>query len=89
MDPPTDSQYSGRTLVVVLSMHRAGSSLTTNLLHEFGLSLGPFELIEPSESNRRGHFEPVPVNHFDMQLQQQVFGFEGDMPRSEQTLRSS
>ena len=86
MSQPTDSRYSGRSLVVILSMHRSGSSLTTNLLHELGMSLGPFELIGPLESNRRGHFEPVPVNHFDMQLQQQVFGFHGDLPRSEETL---
>ena len=86
MSQPTDSRYSGRSLVVILSMHRSGSSLTTNLLHELGMSLGPFELIGPLESNRRGHFEPVPVNHFDMRLQQQVFGFDGDLPRSEETL---
>jgi hypothetical protein len=64
-------------------MHRSGSSLTTQVFQRLGMSLGPFELIGPAESNRHGHFEPVPVNHFDMELQQRVFGFNGDMPQAE------
>jgi hypothetical protein len=50
------------------------------------MSLGPFEMIGPAASNRHGHFEPVPVNHFDMQLQRQVFGFHGDLPDSQAQL---
>ncbi|MGA2035608.1 MAG: hypothetical protein ABSG68_25450, partial [Thermoguttaceae bacterium] len=86
MHPQANSPPAGRTLVVVLSMHRSGSSLTMNLLQRLGMSLGPFELIGPLESNRHGHFEPVPLNHLNMRLQQQVFGFDGDMPQSSQDL---
>lgn len=78
---------NSRTLVVILSMHRSGSSLTTQVFQRLGMSLGPFELIGPAESNRHGHFEPVPVNHFDMELQKRVFGFDGDMPQTEDVLQ--
>ncbi len=68
-------------------MHRSGSSLTANLLQRLGMSLGPFELMGPAESNPHGHFEAAPVNQLDVELQQRVFGFDGDMPLSEEDLR--
>ena len=78
--------HACRTLVVVLSMHRSGSSLTMRVLQRLGMSLGPFPLIGPLESNRHGHFEPEPINDFDMRLQQRIFAFTGDIPRSEEVL---
>jgi hypothetical protein len=87
MDGQPTASYSGRTLAIVLSMHRSGSSLTANLLQRLGISLGPFELIGPAEGNLHGHFESVPVNELDVELQQRVFGFDGDMPLSEENLR--
>ncbi len=47
-----------RTLVVLLSMHRCGSSLTANILQRLGMSLGPFEFLEATPSNPYGHFGP-------------------------------
>jgi hypothetical protein len=87
MAEQTDPSCEGRTLVVILGTHRSGSSLTTSLLHRLGMSLGPFELIGPLDSNRHGHFEPVPINHFDLRLQRQIFGFDGDMPPTEEALK--
>ena len=68
-------------------MHRSGSSLTANLLQRLGASLGPFELSGPGEANPHGHFEAIPVNQLNMEVQQRVFGFDGDMPLSEDDLR--
>jgi hypothetical protein len=43
-------------LIIVLGMHRSGTSLTTNLLHAFGVKLSD-DLMEPSAGNERGYFE--------------------------------
>jgi hypothetical protein len=43
-------------LIVVLGMHRAGTSLTTNLLNRFGVPLSD-DLIEPAFDNAAGFFE--------------------------------
>ena len=58
-----------------------------SVLHNLGMSLGPFELIGANESNKFGHFEPVPVNTFNMELQRRVLGYDGDMPNSPEILR--
>ena len=88
MNDQSDMSNDPRTVIVILGTHRSGSSLTARILHKLGMSLGPFELIGPLESNRHGHFEPVPINHFDMRLQQQIFGFDGDMPHTEEVLHA-
>ena len=77
-----------KTLVVVLTMHRCGSSLTANLLHRLGMSLGPFDLGETNESNPYGHFEPQPFVLLNREFQLRQFGFEGDIPDSAETLQS-
>lgn len=44
--------------VIVLGMHRSGTSAMTGALHELGLSVGdPDALIDASEHNPRGHWE--------------------------------
>ena len=48
-----------RTLVILLSMHRSGSSLTANVFMEQGLSLGPWELCPAHPTNPHGHFEAI------------------------------
>jgi len=53
---------SKRKLIVLLCMHRSGSSLTANLLQQLGMSLGPFELIAAAPSNPYGHFEALPFH---------------------------
>ena len=47
-------------VIILLSMHRCGSSLTANILQRLGMSLGPFELNGTDSSNPYGHFEAVP-----------------------------
>ena len=46
------------TLVVLLCMHRCGSSLTTNILQRLGMSLGPFELMGAAPAIRMGTLNP-------------------------------
>ena len=69
-----------KTLVVILCMHRCGSSLTARLLQRLGMSLGPFDLGEINESNKYGHFEAQPFVLLNREFQMQQFGFEGDLP---------
>ncbi|WP_165245820.1 hypothetical protein [Paludisphaera soli] len=69
-----------RKLVVLLCMHRSGSSLTANILQKLGLSLGPFELIEAAPSNPYGHFEAIPFHSLNRRVQEWAFGFADDIP---------
>lgn len=79
--------YQDKTLVTILCMHRSGSSLTANVLHRLGMSLGPFELLGPHESNKYGHFEPYPFIELTRQLQKQLLGFANEIPQSPEVLQ--
>lgn len=76
-----------KTLVVILCMHRCGSSLTSWLLQRLGMSLGPFELVEGCESNKYGHFEAKPFLTLNRELQLQEFGFADEWPFDAETFR--
>ena len=71
---------TGQTLVIILSMHRSGSSLTASVLQRLGMSLGPFELMGASPSNPHGHFEAMPICELNRQVQGLFHGFIDDMP---------
>src|SRR5262249_54772188 len=77
-------EESTRTLVILLSMHRCGSSLTANILQRLGLSLGPFELNGAAPSNPFGHFEAMPFMWLNRELQELAFGFKDDLSSSPQ-----
>ena len=68
---------TGRTLVVFLSMHRCGSSVTASTLHSLGMSLGPFELNEALPSNPHGHFEAVPFLQLNRRIQERAARLSG------------
>jgi hypothetical protein len=74
------------TFVVLLSMHRCGSSLTANILQRLGMSLGPFELNGAAPSNPHGHFESVPFMLLNREVQHLAYGFRDDLPDSAETL---
>jgi hypothetical protein len=78
--------HDGRTLVIVLSMHRSGSSLFTNILQAHGMSLGPFDLIGADPSNPHGHFEARPLHSLNREVQALECGFADDFPGSPETL---
>ncbi len=69
-----------RTLVVVLCMHRCGSSFMTNLLERLGMSLGPFDRLAPSQWNKHGYFEAAPLTALNDELQAKFLGFDGAGP---------
>ena len=78
---------SQRTLIVLLSMHRCGSSLTTGMLHRMGMSLGPFALLDAAPSNPHGHFEAQPFNILNRRVQELAVGFPDDLPDSTEVLK--
>ena len=79
---------SAQTLVILLSMHRSGSSLTASVLQRLGMSLGPFELMGATPSNPHGHFEVMPICELNRKVQGLFHGFADDMPTTEDNLRT-
>src|SRR5574343_1947848 len=55
------SQPSTPTCVLILGMHRSGTSMLTRLLNIAGYAL-PTELIGATKDNQTGHWEPVVLN---------------------------
>lgn len=76
-----------RTLVVIVAMHRSGSSLVANVLGQLGMSLGPFPLLPADEHNTEGYFESLPFCELDRLVLQEIWGFTGDMPDTPEKLR--
>lgn len=55
--------------VIVLGMHRSGTSLLTNLLHAMGCYTGPAsELLPANEQNPAGFWERIDANLIDMEI---------------------
>ena len=75
-----------RTLVVLFTMHRSGSSAATSILHRLGMSLGTFDLLGATASNPHGHFEAVPILALNQEVQKLVYGFSEDLPESKEAL---
>ena len=54
------------TIVCILGMHRAGTSLVSRVLNVLGLYLGPEEnLMRPSTDNPTGHWESRPIKEIN------------------------
>lgn len=56
-----------RHAVVILGMHRSGTSAVTELIGRMGLSL-PATLMPPSADNPMGYFESLPISRFNKRL---------------------
>jgi hypothetical protein len=55
--------------VIVLGMHRGGTSLTANLLHIYGIFGGDEEsLLKGNDWNPRGYWEYIPLVNFNVDL---------------------
>src|SRR5271166_6558382 len=74
------------TLVILLCMHRSGSSLTASSFQELGMSLGPFPLLGATTNNIHGHFESQPFSMLNRKVQEIALGFPDDVPTSEEVL---
>jgi hypothetical protein len=55
------------TPLIILGMHRSGTSLTAGLLQQAGLQIGQ-ELMGANSANPKGHFENVAFYHFHQSL---------------------
>jgi hypothetical protein len=75
-----------RTLVILLSMHRSGSSLTANVFMDQGLSLGPSELLPAHPTNPYGYFEAIPILELTLAVQTLIHGFQNDLPETEEAV---
>ncbi len=75
-----------RSLIVILSMHRSGSSLTTGILQALGMSLGPFEVVGANSENPHGYFEIEPILELSRSVQRLAYGFSEDVPDSPETM---
>jgi hypothetical protein len=49
-------------IIILLGMHRSGTSLTASILEALGISLGD-ELIHANAANERGYFENAAITH--------------------------
>jgi len=58
--PVEKDSPSGGTCLLVLGMHRSGTSALTGALDALGVELGP-ELMPPGADNPRGYFEPAEI----------------------------
>ncbi len=56
-----------KRLVMILGMHRSGTSLITRGLKIFGVELGN-NLMPPQESNPKGFYEDLDINALDMEM---------------------
>ncbi len=72
------SAARGRRIIVVLGMHRSGTSVTTNLLTELGVPLSD-DLMPATSANQRGYFESQEISdlHDDVL---ELFGLKWDTP---------
>ena len=68
-----------RIALVVLGMHRSGTSMLTNLLFHSGFSL-PKTLINATKENQKGHFESFPVVRLNEKMMREEFEMEWFSP---------
>jgi hypothetical protein len=62
-----------RLAIIVLGMHRSGTSMLTHLLSASGFSL-PKVLINATGSNRKGHFESFNIVSYNERIMLEAFG---------------
>ena len=56
IDKPTDESAAQHKAIIVLGMHRSGTSAMSGLLHILGVDLGP-KLMQPAPDNPKGFWE--------------------------------
>lgn len=79
-----EPQGGRRLAILVLGMHRSGTSLATEILSRLGLWIGTEQnLIGANEDNPRGHFELVAGVDFDNEVLRQAGGTWDDPPAIE------
>jgi hypothetical protein len=69
LDPPIKSLHRKRAAILVLGVHRSGTSLLTRLVSLLGAKL-PERLLGPGHGNPLGHWEPAQL----MQINEEILG---------------
>jgi len=65
-------------LIVFVTCQRAGSSISSEIFYQHGMSLGSFDMFGASPENPRGFCEAMPIFHINHELHQIVYGFKED-----------
>ena len=65
-------------LIVFVTCQRTGSSISAEIFHQHGMSLGPFPFFMAKPENPRGFCETMPIFRIDHDLHQRVYGFRED-----------
>lgn len=73
-----EGSLRGKRIIVILGMHRSGTSVTTNLLTELGVPLSD-DLMPPTQDNARGYFESEEISKIHDRLLE-LFGLHWDTP---------
>ncbi|WP_456381009.1 glycosyltransferase [Thiolapillus sp.] len=73
-DAPVNSGLKGQNLVVVLGMHRSGTSALSAFLHAHGVDFGE-NLLAAQEDNPKGFFEDRDIYEFNEELLN-ILGYE-------------
>ena len=69
--------------VVIIGMHRSGTSLTAQILHDNGLYLGkPMEWLIGNESNKAGYFEFTKAVRLNNAVLEHLGGSWSSLPKS-------
>ncbi len=63
---------NNRNCILILGMHRSGTSATAGCLHVIDLNLGN-RLYPPDEPNAKGYFENVHINQFNESLLESLY----------------
>lgn len=72
-----DNRIDNEPSLIVLGMHRSGTSLISQWLHSMGLNMGK-ELLGENFSNVHGHFENVDfINYHELQLEKNLLPIGG------------
>jgi hypothetical protein len=66
-DQPADLQAKESSPLVIVGMHRSGTSLTARWLQMCGLHLGS-ELVPATRANREGHFEDLEITRLHREI---------------------
>ena len=53
-----------KEIIIVLGMHRSGTSLIAGVLHEMGVNMGS-NLMKADEYNPKGYFEDIEIYKFN------------------------
>ena len=67
-----------KKLIVFLTCQRSGSSVTAELFHHFGMSLGTYRFHEQTNQRPLGCLEALSVVQIDQELHRLIYGFGED-----------